>query len=65
MMKGQNYMQETRVLGRLGARELTMEESLIVAGSVQFQTLLCTAMNTTAAHPGDGDGCNADHDRSL
>lgn len=56
-------MQETRVLGRLGARALTVEESLLVAGSIQVHTLVCTALHTTHAFPGDGDGCNADHDQ--
>jgi hypothetical protein len=55
-------MKTNRVLSRLGARELTMEETEQVAGSLQVHTLFCTAMNTTAAHPGDGDGCNGDHD---
>lgn len=54
-----------RVLSRKGARELTMPEIEQVAGSLQFQTLLCTAMQTTGAAPGDGDGCNSDHDRTL
>jgi hypothetical protein len=54
---------DSRVLSRLGARELTIEETLLVAGSIQFHTLVCTAMHTTRARPGDGDGCNADHDQ--
>jgi hypothetical protein len=57
--------QDTRVLSRLGARELTLQETLLVAGSIQAQTLVCTALFTTAAHPGDGDGCNGDHDHSI
>lgn len=56
-------MKQERVLGRTGARELTVKEVEMVAGA--FITLICTAMNTTAAHPGDGDGCNRDHDLSL
>jgi hypothetical protein len=56
-------MQETRVLSRLGARELTVTETLLVAGSIQLHTLVCTALHTTAARPGDGDGCNADNDQ--
>jgi hypothetical protein len=55
-------MRNNRVLGRVGARELTMEETEQVAGSLQVHTLFCTAMQTTAAHPGDGDGCSGDHD---
>jgi hypothetical protein len=65
-MKGETRMQNAnRVLSRLGARELTVEETLMVSGSLQFITLVCTEMNTTAHQPGDGDGCNADHDRSF
>jgi hypothetical protein len=51
-----------RVLGRVGARELTNNETEMVAGGLQVHTLVCTAMETTAARPGDGDGCNGDHD---
>jgi|HubBroStandDraft_3_1064219.scaffolds.fasta_scaffold889780_1 hypothetical protein len=54
--------QNNRVLSRLGARELTLEETTRVAGSGQFHTEVCTAMRTTAARPGDGDGCSGDHD---
>jgi predicted acyltransferase (DUF342 family) len=61
-MKGKKTMKNNRVLGRVGARELTMEETEQVAGSIQVHTLFCTAMQTTAAHPGDGDGCSGDHD---
>ncbi len=57
--------ENNRVLGRKGARELTVEETEIVSGSLQFQTLLCTAMQTTAARPGDGDGCNGDMDPTI
>jgi hypothetical protein len=52
--------QDNRVLGRKGARELTMREVEQVAGG--FITLICTEMNTTAHAPGDGDGCSRDHD---
>jgi hypothetical protein len=51
-----------RVLSRIGARELTMPETEQVAGSIQVMTRFCTAMHTTAAHPGDGDGCSSDND---
>ncbi len=57
--------ENNRVLSRLGARELTVEETEIVSGSLQFHTLLCTAMQTTAASPGDGDGCNGDMDPTV
>jgi hypothetical protein len=57
--------EDHRVLGRQGARELTVPELERVAGSLSFQTLICTEMNTTAHSPGDGDGCNSDHDRML
>jgi hypothetical protein len=54
--------QNNRVLGRLGARELTLEETHLVGGCGPLHTELCTAMNTTAARPGDGDGCSSDND---
>jgi hypothetical protein len=57
---------ENRVLSRLGARELTVEETVIVGGALQVTTLVCTAMHTTHRHPGDGDGCGgADHDPGI
>jgi hypothetical protein len=52
-----------RVLGRAGARELTIPEIQHVTGSLS--TRFCTAMSTTGLAPGDGDGCNADHDSHL
>jgi hypothetical protein len=55
-------MKNNRVLGRLGARDLTIPETELVAGGMQVHTLVCTAMETTAARPGDGDGCNGDMD---
>lgn len=54
-----------RVLGRAGARELTIPETNQVTGAFQVSTQFCTAMNTTGHAPGDGDGCNADHDTHL
>jgi hypothetical protein len=57
--------ENNRVLIRKGARELSMPEIEQVAGSFQVHTLICTAMNTTGHAPGDGDGCNADHDHQL
>jgi hypothetical protein len=58
-------LDNNRVLSRLGARILTVGETERVAGSLQVTTQLCTAMNTTAHHPFDGDGCNADHDNHI
>lgn len=55
--------QDDRVLNRVGARELTMAEAEMAAGGIQ--TLVCTAMRTTAAHPRDGDGCSADNDNHI
>lgn len=54
-----------RVLGRLGAREITTEETEYVNGGVH--TLVCTAIlaagTGTTTGPGDGDGCSdTDHD---
>jgi hypothetical protein len=56
--------ENNRVLSRLGARELTVEETELVGGSLQFHTLVCTAVlrTTTVTGPGDGDGCSdSDH----
>ena len=58
-------MQGNRVLGRLGARELETPETELVAGGITVHTNVCTAMETTAARPGDGDGCNGDHDLGV
>jgi hypothetical protein len=52
-----------RVLTRVGARELTVEEMELVDGAV-FNTLVCTAAfkTTTRTGLGDGDGCSdSDH----
>ena len=57
--------QSNRVLGRLGAHELTITETELVAGGITVHTNVCTAMETTAARPGDGDGCNGDHDLGI
>jgi hypothetical protein len=50
---------ENRVLGRVGARELTTVELDAVSGAVAG-TLLCTAAvrTATATGLGDGDGCS-------
>jgi hypothetical protein len=58
-------MKGNRVLGRLGARELTTPEIESVGGGITVHTLVCTAMETTAARPGDGDGCNGDMDLGI
>lgn len=56
--------EQSRVLGRLGARELAVEEVEAVSGGLQFHTNVCTAILnvTTVTGPGDGDGCSdTDH----
>lgn len=57
--------ESNRVLSRVGARTLTMEETGQVSGGQQILTDVCTAMRTTAAHPRDGDGCSADNDNHI
>jgi len=47
--------QYNRVLGRIGARELSTEEIDYVAGASTFNTLNCTAVRATTT--GDGDAC--------
>jgi hypothetical protein len=51
-----------RVLCRMGARELTVNETDFVAGAAAFNTLVCTgavagALTGTTTGPGDGDAC--------
>jgi len=50
-----------RVLGRLGAREISTEETEYVNGGA-VHTLVCTAIlaagTGTTTGPGDGDGCS-------
>lgn len=59
-------LNDHRVLCRMGARELTFDETELVLGAV-FNTLVCTgalgglAATGTMTGPGDGDGCS-DHD---
>lgn len=49
---------KTRVLARLGARELATEEIEIVAGARATHTLVCTLVKVgTTTGSGDGDGC--------
>jgi hypothetical protein len=59
----ENYMssnQDNRVLGRIGARELSPEEIEQVTGAAgRVHTNNCTAL--TATNTGDGDAC-LDHD---
>jgi hypothetical protein len=58
--------ENTRVLARTGARQLTVEEVDVV--SAAFHTLVCTFAVATATHTGagDGDGCgDADADTSF
>jgi hypothetical protein len=57
-MKGKTMKE--RVLIRLGARELTVEETQLVVGSIGFHTNVCTAIVAvaTVTGPGDGDGCS-------
>ncbi|HEU4415766.1 MAG TPA: hypothetical protein VFT65_17045 [Candidatus Angelobacter sp.] len=52
--------QESRVLARKGARELTIEEAEYVSAAMAAHTNVCTAIMATATHTGlgDGDGCS-------
>lgn len=50
-----SHNSETRVLSRLGARELTSEEVQYVSGSGQLHTNVCSINLTTGAR--DGDAC--------
>jgi hypothetical protein len=61
--KGEKRMskqQDNRVLVRLGARELTIDEIDQVSAAMQAHTNVCTAImaTATATGPGDGDGCS-------
>jgi hypothetical protein len=61
-MKGKNMKQNNkRVLSRLGARELTVEELEQVHGSLAAHTNVCSLATTTVT--GDGDACH-DQDHS-
>jgi hypothetical protein len=55
-------MKTSRVLSRIGARELTVVETEQVAGSIHVHTNVCTAMGTTGNLFGDGDGCGNAND---
>jgi hypothetical protein len=50
-----------RVLGRQGARDLTIPETEMVAGGLVVHTNICSAPQTSAL--GDADGCGGDLDR--
>lgn len=51
--------QDKRVLGRVGARKLTAEETEVVSGAIHATTQLCTAVGTSILNPGQGDvGCD-------
>lgn len=49
---------ESRVLIRLGARELSREEIEIVNGARNAHTNVCSLATMTATGSGDGDGCS-------
>jgi hypothetical protein len=51
--------QDSRVLGRIGARDLALKEIEYVTGGGTFHTNVCTAIRSTVS--GDGDAC-LDHD---
>lgn len=60
--------QDKRVLGRRGARMLTVEETAIVSGSIGFHTNVCSIplppLTATGPGAGDGDACgNGDIDQ--
>lgn len=59
-----NNSNDSRVLCRVGARELTAVEAESVNGAAALNTLVCTVLNPkTASHTGpDGDGCGHDND---
>jgi hypothetical protein len=52
---------DNRVLGRMGARQISVEETERVTGSLQVHTNICSAPRTSAL--GDADGCGGDLDR--
>lgn len=47
---------ETRVLNRIGARELSPEEVQLVTGGLPVHTNVCTLAVATGS--ADGDGCS-------
>jgi hypothetical protein len=59
---------DNRVLVRVGARELTIEEIDYVSAAAPVHTNVCTAPFATSTHTGagDGDGCgDTDSDASI
>ncbi len=58
-LKGKTMYQDGRVLGRIGARELTVEETEQVAGAFQVHSNVCSARMTTGHSFGDGDACGS------
>jgi hypothetical protein len=54
--RNKNMTQNNRVLSRVGARELTVEEVEQVAGSLAAHTNVCSLATTTVT--GDGDACH-------
>ncbi|MGE5323209.1 MAG: hypothetical protein ACM3SW_10120 [Actinomycetota bacterium] len=51
---------ENRVLGRRGARDITIPELEYINGAGTLHTEVCTAIMATGTvtGPGDGDGCS-------
>ena len=63
-----SHQEESRVLARKGARELTIAEVDYVSAAMAAHTNVCTAIMATATHTGlgDGDGCSdTDSDASA
>lgn len=52
--------ENNRVLGRQGARDLTITETESVAGGLVVHTNICSIPRTSAL--GDADGCGGDLD---
>jgi len=52
--------EDSRVLARSGAREVTMDEINQVSAAMQNHTNVCTAVMAiaTVTGSGDGDGCS-------
>jgi hypothetical protein len=52
-------MKDNRVLSRLGARELSYDETENVSGAIGFHTNVCSfaASRGTTTVNGDNDGC--------
>lgn len=50
-----------RVLGRTGARELTVEETECVSGTLGVHTDFCSLPFPGSTATADGDACASDH----